>query len=145
MDDGSTPGATSHVRTNRGWLERRLKELDRPEDLVILYRLLGRSMTLVADDYAMGISSCGKKQMWRSALDLFQHMVIADVRASAYTYNISISSCHSGMQWQQALKLFAAMCARKLLPDVIRYNTVISSCQKGMQAPFSFGFVFHYA
>eukprot|EP00434_Breviolum_minutum_P003894 symbB.v1.2.003421.t2/scaffold183.1/size281544/5 len=111
-----------------------LAKLEWPEAILLLFALLREQrMTLIAEDYTLGIAKMTKSQMWQSALSLFHSMPVANVKANVFSYNTSISSCEKGMQWQQALKLFAVMLMRDLQADVVSYNTVLTSCQKGMQ------------
>ena len=122
------------LKPTRANFRRILKILgDKRAELILetFSMVLHSSSVLEQRDYTVGISACGRSNMWEHSCWLLHMMPKARVAANAFTYNAAIGACHNGGQWQHAMILFEDMQLAKVRPNVILYSAAISACAKG--------------
>eukprot|EP00434_Breviolum_minutum_P009552 symbB.v1.2.008410.t1/scaffold528.1/size191705/1 len=113
-----------------------LRSLDLPKQLLALEVLTHSEVKAEIQDYTVAISECGKAQLWRNALWLFQCMRQVLITPNVITCNAIIASCGKALQWQQSLHVLY----ETSIPsgaNLISYNSAMTSCAKGFRWPLT--------
>ena len=93
--------------------------------------------------FSMGISACGRCQLWQEAVSLFRMMVDVDLFPDLISYSSLISSLEKGGQWKQAVHAFTSMLQVGIQVDVIIFSALMSACATSGQWSWALHF-FHF-
>lgn len=125
----------------------RLKALAKRQPQHLVMALEGMTMEekrlLKQPLFSMGISACGRCQLWQEAVVLFRMMVDVDLFPDLISYSSLISSLEKGGQWKQAVHAFTSMLQVGIQVDVIIFSALMSACATSGQWSWALHF-FHF-
>ena len=104
----------SALKDNRPYaLQKALKSLGQ-EDSVTLFNtleMLQRNEAIVLDErhFTVGVSSCGRSELWQHACWLFEAMPKANIQPDVISFTAAVSACEKAGEWQHALSYIAAI------------------------------------
>ena len=124
-----SPTGLSLSRKNFQQILRLAEKQGRPDLISEAFKLA--NIRLVEGDFTVGISACGRLQLWEEACQLFNRMPHLQVSRSAISYSATISACAKSSRWQDGLNFFESMGRMKIKQDVISYNSTITALEKG--------------
>ena len=101
-------------------LQKALKSLAEEDSLILFNTLemLQRNEALVLDErhFTVGVSSCGRSELWQHACWLFEAMPKANILPDIISFTAAVSACEKAGEWQHALSYVEAMKAASIQP-----------------------------